>query len=171
MRLLTVGILVLLGTTSSALGRAQQSAPMQKASIKEPDSYELRANFRPEKRLKTLAEIREHLWAHWRQHQPAQLTVSEYETGRESHTTYAIKADADGIWQLNIDSKSVVTDPWYPDKKYNEQSAYHVYTVERVSNADNNADSQVRLPADAQLSSDSYHLVLLDKAGKIVQNL
>lgn len=166
MRLFAAGIF-LLGTALTAYGYPQQVAPTQKAAAKKPASYELRADFSPKKRIQTLAKIREHLWLQWRQRRPTQFTVAENEPSRQSHTTYEIGADADGIWQLTIDSKSVVTDPWYPDQKYHQQSNYHVYSVERVGNG----GSQVRLPADAELPSDSYHLVLLDKAGKIVQNL
>ncbi len=164
---LRVGIFILLGTGLPVLGVPQQSAPIREVRSKESGSYELRANFSPEKRVKTLAEIRERLWLHWRQRQPTQLTVGEYETGRESHTTYAIEKDADGFWQLTINSKSVVADPWYPDEKYDQRSIYHVYSVERIRNG----DSQLRLPVETESPSDSYHLVLLDRAGKIVQNL
>lgn len=171
MRSLAAGILVLLGTGLPAHGYPQQAAPIQKAPGKKPASYELRANFSSEKRLQILAEIREQLWLTWRQHQPIQIAVAEYEPGRESHTTYTFGADSDGIWQLTIDSKSVVADPWYPNEKYHQQSVHHVYTVERMPNAGKYANAQVRLPVEADFPPDSYHLVMLDKAGVIVQNL
>lgn len=167
MHRLRVGVFILLGTGLPVLGVPQQSAPIGTVLSKEPGSYELRSNFSSERRVKTLAAIRERLWLHWRNCRPTQFTVAEYETGKESHTTYAIGPDTDGVWQVSINSKSVVTDPWYPDQKYLEQSVYHVYSVERLRNG----GSQVRLPVDAVLPSDSYHLVLMDKAGKIVQNL
>lgn len=167
MHAFAAGILVLLGVGLPTYGNPQQAAPIQKASGKNPVSYELRANFSSAKRQQALAEIREQLWLNWRQRRPTQFTVAEYETGRENHTTYVIEADADGIWQLSINSKSVVADPWYPDKKYHHQSVYHVYSVERIRNG----GSQVRLPVEAEVPSNSYHLVLLDMAGKIVQNL
>ena len=167
MRSFAAGILVLLGAGLLAYGIPQQAAPMQKPAGKKSAAYELLADFTSEKRQQTLAEIREHLWLHWRQRRPTQFTVAEYETGRESHTTYAIEPDADGFWQLTINSKSVVADPWYPNEKYQQQSTYHVYSVERVRNG----SSQVRPPVETELPSDSYHLVLLDRAGKIVQNL
>jgi hypothetical protein len=166
MRLFVAGT-ILLGTGLNAYRYPQPAASAQKALATKPASYELRADFSPEKRQQTLAEVREHLWVHWHLRQPTQLTVAECEIGKESHTTYAIGADADGIWQLSINSKSVVADPWYPDQKYHQQFMYHVYSVERMRNG----GSPIRLPVEAQVPPDSYHLVLLDKAGKIVQNL
>ncbi len=167
MRSFATGILVLLGAGLPTYGYPPQGAPIQKAPGKKQVSYELRANFSSEKRQQTLAEIREQLWLNWRQRRPTQFTVAEYETGRESHTTYAIEADADGFWQLTINSKSVVADPWYPEEKYHQQSIYHVYSVERIRNG----GSQARPPVETELPTGSYHLVLLDRAGKIVQNL
>ncbi len=170
MRSFAAGI-ILLGTGLTAYGYPQQAAPTQKAPAKKPASYELRADFSSEKRQQTLAEIREQLWLNWRQHQATQIAVANFEPGQESHTTYTLGADSNGIWQLTIDSKSVVADPWYPNEKYHQQVVHHVYTVERMPNAGKYAGTQVRLPADGDFPPDSYHLVLLDKAGTIVQNL
>jgi hypothetical protein len=115
---------------------------------------------------KNVAEVRDFLWRHWREHRPGRLLATWISLeGRSTETVYVVGNDENGVWSLKV------TKEW-PDagSQTSPRSRVEskVYRIRRIKPRHDGQSPAIFLPDDEPRSAERYRLVFFDEKGNEV---
>lgn len=114
-------------------------------------------------RSRNLADARDFLWDHWREHRYGRLTVTWIsKEGRPANTTYVIGKDERDVWSLSIETR------WPPAKGGASEHApveHRAYSVRRIEARHDGQSSPVFLEDTDKRPGSTYSFIFLDEKG------
>ncbi len=114
---------------------------------------------------KVYADLRAFIWSHWLDHRKGHATLTTTSPAEfvTCTTDYYIEPDAKGRWHINEKSKCGAGGGGWP-RPTKERSIW--YSVQRVSQGREGKGGNEPIPDSAEVSADSYVLVLRGLSGR-----